>query len=214
MFVNLHTHQPLLSPDTLEIESVWLGQAKEPLSPHLSVGLHPWHLTGFDSKSAEKWLREQAARPEVIAIGEAGLDKVTSTSWDLQVLAFQWCIQISEAYQKPLVIHCVRAFSEILALKKQQKPTQPWIFHGFEKNLKTAAMLLNAGCWLSFGSALFRENSHAAEALRQTPGDFLFLETDMSDFSIQEVYERAAAIRGVGLEDLKKQTWSNYKALF
>lgn len=214
MFFNLHTHQPSLAPGTVELESVYFGQEKAPVSPRRSVGLHPWYLQGFDLQTAEVWLREQACLPAVLAIGEAGLDKVTSTPWDLQVTAFQCCYNISEQFRKPLIIHCVRAYGEILDLKKQWKPSQPWIFHGFEKNAGTARMLLNAGCWLSFGAALFRQNSHAAEALRQSPADRFFLETDVSDYSIELVYEQAATIRGVVPDDLERLIQANFEDVF
>lgn len=214
MFFNFHTHHPTLAPGTVEIESVYFGQKKIPVSPWLSVGLHPWYLQGINWNAAEQWLREQASLPEVVAIGEAGLDKVTDTPWELQVRAFQLCSDIAETFRKPLVIHCVRAFGEILTFKKQWKPAQPWIFHGFDKSAETAGMLVNAGCRLSFGTALFRDNSHAAEALRQTPSDRFLLETDISDFSIRQVYERAAEVRNISLADLDRQVDINFKTLF
>lgn len=214
MFFNLHTHHPTLAPGTVEIESVYFGQEKMPVSPRRSVGLHPWYLQGVNLNVAEKWLREQASLPEVVAIGEAGLDKVTATPWELQVRAFQLCSDVAEEFRKPLVIHCVRAFGETLTLKKMWKPAQPWIFHGFDKSAETAAMLLNAGCRLSFGTALFRDNSHAAEALRQTPPGRFLLETDVSEFSIRQVYERAAEVRNISLADLEQLVEANFRALF
>lgn len=214
MFFNLHTHRPTLAPETVEIESVYFGQDKIPVSPRRSVGLHPWYLQEVNWNAAEQWLQEQASLPKVVAIGEAGLDKVTATSWELQVRAFQMCSDIAEAFLKPMVIHCVRAFGEILTFKKQWKPAQPWIFHGFNKSAETAGTLLNAGCRLSFGAALFRDNSHAAEALRQTPSDRFLLETDVSDFSIRQVYERAAEVRNIPLADLEQLVEANFRALF
>ena len=130
MFLNLHTHSPTLSPGILEIESVYYGQPDAPTAAYRSAGLHPWFLGNTDLSAAHHWLREQTARPDTLAIGEAGLDKVTSTDWAIQLTAFQYCIEVSEANHKPLIIHCVRAFGEILDLKKRWQPTQPWIFHG------------------------------------------------------------------------------------
>lgn len=75
-------------------------------------------------------------------------------------------------------------------------------------------MLSNAGCLLSFGAALFRENNHAAESLQQTPVDRFFLETDVSDLSIENIYERAADVRSISPDDLKRQVEVNFKALF
>ncbi|MBC7775331.1 MAG: TatD family hydrolase [Phycisphaerae bacterium] len=214
MFINLHTHHPTLSPGILEVESVYFGQGKTPVAPLRSVGLHPWYLEGIGLEVAKSWLNEQAALPATIAIGESGLDKVCQTPWDLQVLAFQHCVEFSESAGKPLIIHCVRAFSEIIALKKDWKPRQTWIFHGFDKNIQTAARVLRAGCCLSFGAALFRENSHAAESLRATPADRFFLETDDAGISIKAIYERAAFLRGVELRELEEMVKGNLERVF
>lgn len=204
MLINIHTHFPTLQPGAFEIESVYFGQTQTPCSRHRSVGLHPWYLDGIDLEEADKWLQEQAASADTCAIGEAGLDKVSKTPWDQQVLAFQRCVAVSESTKKPLILHCVRAYSEIIVLKKEWKPRQAWIFHGFDKNLPTAAMLLRAGCFLSFGSALFKENSHAAESLLATPNGRFFLETDASTTTIEAVYEKAASIRRLSIRALEQ----------
>lgn len=214
MFVNLHTHHPALAEGDIELESIYFGQQKLPRSNRCSVGLHPWYLNDYSREMAEQWLLQEAGRPETFAIGEAGLDKVTATAWEIQQDAFDLCCQVSEQLHKPLVIHCVRAFNEILELKKRLRPLQPWIFHGFDKNAATARMLLQAGCYLSFGAALFRHNSHAADAFRQTPSDRFFLETDDSDLSIQQVYARAAEVRGITSAEVEHQVWANFQAVF
>lgn len=214
VFINIHTHYPTLLPHTLEIESVYFGQARAPLAERRSVGLHPWFLPETGLENALAWFREQADLPHTLAIGEAGLDKISRTPWALQILAFQHVVEVSEALRKPLIIHCVRAFSEIIALKNTWKPQQPWIFHGFDKKPDTAAMLLRAGCLLSFGSALFRENPALAESLRNTPDTCFFLETDDAQTPIEAVYERAAALRGISLANLSEQMLRNYEQVF
>lgn len=211
---NLHTHHPRHRPDLLEIENLRPGQDESGMAGYFSAGLHPWFLSEASLESDLEWLEKQAGRPEVFAIGEAGLDKLTDTPWDLQMRAFQHVVEISEAVQKPLIIHCVRAFEAIAALKKQWKPTSPWIIHGFDKNPQTAAMLLKAGCYLSFGKALLRPNSHAAEALRQTPPERYFLETDDApELTIEVVYARAAEILGVSVAAVCAQVQSNASRL-
>lgn len=214
MLFNIHTHRPLSVPQTLEITSVYFGQSQPSQGGLRSVGLHPWYLEGLDMAAARAWLDEHAARPETRAIGEAGLDKLTKTPWDLQLAAFRTCFEVSETFRKPLILHCVRAFDDILALKKQWKPSQVWIFHGFEKNAETAQRLLDAGCFLSFGAALFRQKSHTPEALRQTPAERFFLETDDSDYAIEAVYERAGAIRNMTPAALQLQVQQNFESVF
>lgn len=197
----------------LAIESLYAGQPNPPVSPWQSAGLHPWHLPK-PLTSALEWLEGQAAQDNTLAIGEAGLDKVCQTPWAWQVEAFEYCIGLSEKTGKPLIIHCVRAYSEVLQLKKALKPAQPWIFHGFDKNLSTAQMALKAGAYLSFGSALFRENNHAAEVLPILPKDRFFLETDNSGWTIQQVYERAATLRGCQMAELERQMEENFRVVF
>lgn len=213
MLINFHTHHPTLSKGCLEIESVYFGQEKPYVSPLRSVGLHPWYLEGIDLDAAADWMRTQVALPATCAIGEAGLDKACKTPWDLQVRAFKHCVELSEAVDKPLILHCVRAYSETIALKREWKANQNWIFHGFDKNPATAAMLLRAGCLLSFGAVLLRERSHAAESLRIAPPDCFFLETDDARVGIEAVYERAAAIRGTEKANLEKLLEGNFKSL-
>lgn len=214
MFINLHTHHPTLSPGIFEIESIWYGQPKLPRAAYSSVGLHPWYLEGIEFDAAGAWLREQAVKPEILALGEAGLDKVCKTPWDLQLLAFQRCVEISEAFRKPLILHSVRAYSELIALKKAWKPVQSWIFHGFDKPPETAAMLLKSGCFLSFGAALFRDNSKAADSLQATPADRFFLETDDAAVTIEAIYARAAAIRNVDPGALQEIILGTFSRVF
>jgi len=214
VYINLHTHHPTLLPGVLEVESVYFGQNKTPATSIRSVGLHPWYLEGLDLDLATNWLHEQAAMPSTRAIGEAGLDKICKTPWDLQLIAFQRCSEVSELAGKPLIIHCVRAFSEIISLKKAWNPKQKWIFHGFNKNLTTATMLLRAGCSLSYGAALLRENSPVLEGFRAVPEDRLFLETDDAELSIEAVYERAAILRGMSIKALEGVIARNFSLLF
>lgn len=213
-FINIHTHRPTGKPGCVELENRHYPQAGSTLTAYSSVGLHPWFLNEDHYKIACNWLHEQAAQPNVLAIGEAGLDKVTDTPWALQLDAFQFCIALSESLQKPLLIHCVRAFSEIIALKKQWNPQQPWIFHGFDKNLPTARMLLHHECYLSFGKAIFSSHSHTGEVLFEIPANRFFLETDDADVSIEATYLQAAFLRGIAVKELSAILHENFTACF
>jgi TatD DNase family protein len=214
-WLNLHTHHLVGSADVLEIESLYFGQEITHRPGFRSVGLHPWHLDGLDLAAAEQWLREQAARPDTLAIGEAGLDKVTRTPWPAQLDAFAVCLRVAADTGKPLLVHCVKAYGEIVQILSHpggaaQRPSTV-VFHGFDKHPQTAQMVLHAGCHLSFGAALFREDGHAAEALRQTPADRFFLETDVQKIDIKAVYARAAEIRDVPVSVVQGQVWQNFE---
>lgn len=217
--VNIHTHHPTGAPELVELTNVRYGQDPAKKSSTVSAGLHPWYLADADLRQAEQWLREYANRPATLAIGEAGLDKAADTPWNRQLDAFALCVRIAAEFEKPLIIHCVKAYGEVLQILGRY-PRNPFhvashaIFHGFDKHAQTAKMLLDAGCHLSFGAALFRENSHAAEALRETPAHRLFLETDDKSLDIKAVYARAAEIRGVLADHLKAQICQNFQTVF
>ena len=123
VLINIHTHLPLGAPDTLEVQSLHFGQVKNSVASAQSVGLHPWHVEALDWDESKRWLQALAENHNTVAIGEAGLDKVCNTPWEKQLQAFEYCISVSESLKLPLIIHCVRAFSDILHLKKRLKPT-------------------------------------------------------------------------------------------
>lgn len=211
---NIHTHIPTGNDAFTEIENLHFAQAASGKTPFCSVGLHPWFVREDNLAASELWLKAHAVLPSICAIGEAGLDR-SDTPWPLQESAFRFCIEISEVAGKPLVIHCVRAYNEVIRIKKEIGPVQPWIFHGFNKHPDTAQMLLREGCFLSFGAALLNENSRSAEALRQTPEDRFFLETDdAGEVGIETIYERATEIRGISVERLCEIISGNVQRVF
>jgi TatD DNase family protein len=199
--LNVHTHYPSGSHAADEIVNLRPGEYSGVLPRLYSAGLHPWFLREASLESDLEWLH--ACAQGAVAIGEAGLDKLVNTPADLQMAAFRACIAVSEQTGKPLIIHCVKAYEAVIAVKKNLKPVQPWIIHGFDKHPQTAAELLRAGCYLSFGKALFNDRSHASRSLQSVPADRFFLETDDArDLTIEAVYTRAARIRGVTQEEM------------
>jgi TatD DNase family protein len=90
----------------------------------------------------------------------------------VQTNIFLHHVELSERLEKPLTIHCVRAFDRMLMLRKQLRPTQPWVIHGFRGKPELAQQLLAAGFDLSFGT-LFN-----AESFNLCPPERRFTETD------------------------------------
>lgn len=214
-FINLHTHLPSHDPAVLAVRNL---HQRDGLPPEnfaaCTVGLHPWFLGKESLEGDFQWLVQNSSRPNVLAIGECGLDRAIAVPMDLQETAFVRQAELAETLAKPMMLHCVRTHERLAHLRKMLRPRQHWIFHGFDKHPQTARMLLDAGCHLSFGAALFRKNSHAADALRQTPADSFFLETDDKSLEISAVYERAAHILGIGLGDLEAQLRANFQRVF
>ena len=144
----------------------------------------------------------------IIALGEGGLDKLCSTPYSLQMEAFLNLVKRSENYRLPLLIHAVKYAHEIMELKKRVCPNQPWIIHGFRGKKELASGYLQHGFYLSFGE------KYQEDALKAVPDDKLLLETDESKSDIREIYEQAADIRNVSLEELTAHIQENISRLF
>jgi len=214
--IDIHTHHPPAEKEHLVIQSLRFGETASAHTPYYSAGLHPWFLEAEPWEAATQWVLEMSKKPSTLAIGEAGLDKMVETPWHLQEKGFEFCISVSEQHSKPLIIHCVRAYSEVLSFKKRLKPKQAWIFHGFNKKTAVAQPLLEAGCYLSFGADLLKETALPLRAaFLNTPLDRLFLETDdAQSVGIEQIYTRAAHLKGLTLPDLQGQIAENFARIF
>jgi len=158
---------------------------------------------------------EQFARlPNVLAIGECGLDRICQTDWDLQTDVFRRQIEVADNLSKPLVIHCVRAFDELIKIIDNQKPKIPVIIHGFNRKSDIAERLWGRGMYLSFGAAILRDGSPAADALKHAPADKFFLETDNADIPISDIYSVAATIREISREAVILHLQQNFATVF
>lgn len=207
-FFDIHTHRSPLVPEQ-SIVSCSVGEHLSFIDyPYMSVGIHPWYLTEADAERQWNDLQEAVKQENVIAIGEVGLDKLTQSPFCLQEDIFRREIALAESYRLPLVIHCVKAFNELLQLKKEMQPHQPWVIHGFRGKMELAEMCLRQGCYLSFGPK-FQES-----ALKKVPIDRLLIETDDSMVSIVEIHRRIAEVRGISLEELAECVSKNAREVF
>lgn len=165
-----------------------------------SIGLHPCYVEDMTDEALQL-LREHlsTSRSKVWAIGEAGLDKFSVVDYSLQMYYFREQIRLSEAYALPLVVHCVRSYSEILKLRKELSPRMEWIIHGFRKGEVLARQLIELGCALSFGEYFSPEALEYAYHAKR-----MYLETDTSSLLIEEVYAKAyqSLLFTAGLEPL------------
>jgi TatD DNase family protein len=179
------------------VDTTQLFDDEKPSDCLISLGIHPWNATQQLWYERSTDIADRALYPAVVAIGETGLDALRGTTLDEQVLVFQNHIALSEQVQKPMIIHCVRAFQELIALRKQAQPRQAWIIHGFSKSKELAQQLLDVGCVLSLGADAFREQTRLQDMIRYIPSGTFVAETDIAtDISVREVYERIAQIRG------------------
>lgn len=188
----------------------WLVSFADPIKKgcFYSVGIHPWTALSYAILGKRKVLERLIFNKQILAIGETGLDKLSDAPIEGQIVLFVDHVEYSEVVEKPLIIHCVKMMPAIIAAKKKINPTQPWIWHGFRGKPEQAQQLLDHGFYISFGEY------YSAEAMAIVPDDRLFLETDKSRVSIETLIERAAKVRGVEVEALRKTICENARNVF
>ena len=200
MIIDIHTHRKdsrealiSVSPDNFQ-----------PLDGlFYSVGIHPWDSDKENITQLFDLLEKALPHPQVLAIGETGLDRLKGAEMKIQEEIFVRHCQLSESFRKPMVLHAVRTFDRLLYYKKQLRPSMPWLVHGFRGNAATASALLSKGIGLSFGEKWNKE------ALLSVPDSQLLIETDEAHTDINKIIENIAAARNTTPESIKKTASTN-----
>lgn len=211
-FFNLHTHQFTNQPDVLELVNQY-PQEFDAAIPFYSIGIHPLFIDENRLDKDFQVMEQKLALPECLALGECGLDKRSETSFEVQQLVFEKQLILAEKHQKPVVIHCVAAFQELIEIKKRLKVSVPMIVHGFSKKVELAKQLIDNGFYVSFGKNLLR-NPELESVFKSIQNDRFLLETDMVEEGIQEVYALAAKYKGLELSELQEIVNKNYSKVF
>lgn len=209
MHYNIHTHHFSNNNEIVELVNQYPNEVDTKL-PNFTVGIHPWYLnenTFLDDLSV---IENAIQYPNFKAIGECGLDKRIETSMEIQKKILIPQLLLAEKYKKPVILHCVAAYQEIIEIKKELKLTIPMVIHGFSKNSQVAESLIKNGFYLSFGKYLL-QNPELGNVLKTIPLNQLFLETDMIDQTIFEVYSKAERVLNRNLGPIIEE---NYKRVF
>ena len=211
-FINLHTHKFSNLSDVIEVVNQYPWEFNSILSNY-SIGIHPWYIDEERLNNDLKIIKEKLQLKECLALGECGLDKRIETPLDVQISVFKKQLEIVKQTNKPIVLHCVAAYDEVIAIKKEMKIDNPMIIHGFSKNEQVAHSLLKNGFYLSFGKYLLR-NPDLEKVFTFAPENQILLETDTIEESIYQVYEKAALIKGISVDELKTIVFTNFSRIF
>ena len=235
-FVNIHTHfnSHIDNSEYVEIINIDIDNiVNVDVSHFYSIGIHPWEsqqttdncqqicykLTQQLSNLATQNLGDLESQClgdlNIKAIGECGLDRVCDVDFEIQKEVFLKQIELSEQIAKPLIIHAVRTYPDIISIRKETKAKQAWIIHGFQANEQSAEQLLrHNGIYLSLGDVLYKNERRASELMKVIPLNRLFLETDVAERDIVEVYERAASLSGIEMEKLRNDIFNNFVKIY
>lgn len=211
-FFNLHTHKFTNQEIVLELVNQY-PQEFDASIPYYSIGIHPWHINEETLELDLQIIESKLQEPNCLALGECGLDKRIEMPLALQQTVFERQLLLAQKYSKPVVIHCVAAFQEVMAIKKRLKITVPMLIHGFSKNKQVAKELIDNGFYISFGKYLLL-NPELETVFLSIPDDRFFLETDTVEEGIEAVYNLAAQYKNCNLDELKQQINNNFAAVF
>jgi len=215
-FIDIHTHGSGLKSGIFAIENLMAHEERKPgdlAGQPCTYGIHPWHLDRESINTLISNVQSVSCADNLIAIGEAGFDKLRGAVMDIQSRAFEAQVTISEETGKPLFIHCVRAWDELLPVHKRIRPKMPWMIHGFRGNTELAAQLVSKGMYLSFWFD-FVLRPESSKLLKSLPVERIFLETDGATVGINTIYDKVAADLNMEVKDLKSVILGNYYNLF
>jgi len=211
-YYNLHTHKCTAQKDRIELVNQYPWEFDETLTTY-SIGIHPWYIDERRLLLDLKVIEEKLSLSSCLALGECGLDKRIDIPMQLQKTVFELQIDLAIKYQKPLILHLVAAYDELLEINKQKNINVPVILHGFSKNEKIAKQLLDEGFYLSFGKYLLR-NPELKNTFIATPNNRIFLETDTIEESIESVYNKAAQYKEVSILEMQQIIEKNWRNVF
>lgn len=185
-YIDIHTHQsnPLHRTPAAE-------------------GCHPWNAESNE---------EIFISPQAKVVGEIGLDYACSACRECQEEIFRKQLKIAEMRGLPIVVHCVKAFEQIMKILDDYS-LKAVIFHGFIGSLEQARRAISRGYYLSYGERCF-SSPKTIKALSITPLDRIFVETDESSTPIEQIYRTVASLRGVEIEILIEEIEKNYNRIF
>ena len=211
-WINIHTHKP---GQGINIVDPCLGEVALPTEGVVfySMGLHPLFLDGTaEVRLAE--IEKAAAGGEIVAVGEAGLDRNSPVPMDVQMDVFRSQAEIAGRYGLPLIIHGVRAIPELITVYNLCRRPEKWIMHGFNNRREILQDLLRHGFYISAGRHVMNPESHIYNLLPELPDNRLFIETDNSDFTIVDIYRSVARRKKMDIGDLQQIVRSNFERLF
>lgn len=200
IYFNFHHHNPQIA------YGIYNSTPEEQIPEHyFSVGIHPQNIHEQWENDLEN-LKIISQNPKCLAIGECGLDALVNIDENLQKKVFEAQILWANQIQKPVIIHCVKRFQELIPFQKIAKV--PMIIHGFNKKKAITEEMLKHGFYLSFGKSVLH-NLSLQTTLKEIPLEKIFLETDDADFDIAELYQKVAEIKEIPIEDVQKVITKN-----
>lgn len=176
----------------------------------LALGVHPQHAASWNEALRQR-LKGLLLRPEVVAVGEVGLDGRLKGGQAEQEMALRQQLQLAVAVEKPVVLHAVRCFDRLLPLLDQEQVARVGgIVHGFSGSVELAEQLWRRGLAIGVGRLMLNPRARRlAEVVSTLPAEALVLETDAPWTGGPEVgNDWIAALRAIAAVVAEARGWS------
>jgi TatD DNase family protein len=215
-YIDIHNHGAKPCHGRFQVENLMTHENRAPddeAALTYTIGIHPWYLTEDNFEQQINVVKQFADHQNIIALGETGFDRLKGPPAKLQQKAFEEQVCLADKVSKPIIIHCVRAWEELLSEHRKLKPSTKWIVHGFRGKKELARQLISRGMYLSFWFD-FILRPESTPLLQSLPKEKIFLETDGSGVDIKTVYEKVALDFDISKEELKAIVYSNFNNVF
>lgn len=213
-YLDFHTHRLRRKDDVNITEIISLHLGKNTEHKLFTIGKHPWWTKEILSEEEKNQFREILTQKNCLAMGEMGLDKLKGVEIDEQQLIFKSQLKIAQELNKPVIIHCVRAFDKLIKIKREFSQITNWCVHGFSRHSELAKQLLHEGFYLSL-MPVKEITLKYVDLVQSLPLEKFFLETDsMPNTEIETIYLQVANIKNISVENLKHQMNANAKVFF
>ncbi|MBN2519890.1 MAG: TatD family hydrolase [Bacteroidales bacterium] len=210
-YINFHTHKREPKSDILQIFNYFPKVLTK--FETCSMGIHPWYINENLIKQQLELIKNNILNNNILLIGECGLDKLKGASFEIQMDVFIKQIKLSEKYNIPLLIHCVKAYNEVIDLKNCLKPKNYWVLHRYSGSQQLTTQLVKTGFFFSL--RLHETMNEKTElSIKQIPLKRIFFETDDSNDLIENSYKMYSNLININIEELKEIIEINYNNIF
>lgn len=211
-YIDIHSHSKRTTDDILTIISKDFSKGERVESKYESIGIHPWSsdIKNLDEvmQDFETYIKNQ----KLWILGEMGLDRVSGHDMEVQRKLFEAQLELAKSCEiQCIVIHCVKAYSDVLPILIQHKFSGKVLLHDYNSNLQSSQQFSNHfDTYFSFGKKLFNSDTQASKVFPQIDINKVFLETDdNNELQIEELYAHASDLLGCPQEDLIQKIINN-----
>jgi TatD DNase family protein len=209
------------TPDVVEI-------AQQYENVYASAGVHPMHA--HETVATDAWLREWGVKPNVVALGETGLDYYYSQEYkNIQQESFALHLSIASELSKPVIVHTRDAQKDTIdIIAEYANKDASGVMHCFTENWEMAKQSLDLNFYISIsGIVTFKNAQELRDVVKKVPLNRLLIETDSPYLApipyrgksnrpqwVTEVCRVCAEIKGLSYEELAVATTNNFNDLF